>query len=149
MRNVRGGFTLIELMMVVAIISLLATIAFPKFANLVIRSKEAVLRGNLGALRSAVKIYYCDTEGIYPDSLNTLTIGNKYLDSFPRASIPTFPGHGTSNAVTGNNGLGLVDFNGASSLWYYEFYPGFPTVRGKVYVNCTHADSRGAIWSNE
>ncbi|HND64395.1 MAG TPA: prepilin-type N-terminal cleavage/methylation domain-containing protein, partial [Elusimicrobiota bacterium] len=59
----RSGFTLIELMLVVAIIGLLAAIAVPKFANLVIKAKEASTRGKLGTVRSALSIYYADNEG--------------------------------------------------------------------------------------
>ena len=53
-------------MLVVAIIGLLAAIAIPKFANLVVKAKEASIKGKLGTLRSAISIYYADNEGIYP-----------------------------------------------------------------------------------
>ena len=61
-----GGFTLIELMLVVAIVALLAAIAIPKFADLIDKSREAAMKGNLGVLRSALSIYYADNEGLYP-----------------------------------------------------------------------------------
>src|SRR3954454_322818 len=74
------GFTLIELMIVVAIIGILAAVAIPKFADLVTKSKEAAVKGTLGALRSAVSIYYGDLEGNYPGNLFTaMTTGNKYM----------------------------------------------------------------------
>ena len=60
----RGGFTLIELMIVVAIIGLLAAIALPKFANLVTKAREATIKGKLGSLRSALSLYYADTAGL-------------------------------------------------------------------------------------
>lgn len=60
------GFTIIELMLVSAIIGLLASIAIPKFANLIDKSRESTLKGSLGSLRSALEIYYVDNEGIYP-----------------------------------------------------------------------------------
>ncbi len=60
------GFTLIELMLVVAIIGLLAAIAIPKFGNLVIKAREASVKGALGTLRSAISIYYANNEGQYP-----------------------------------------------------------------------------------
>ena len=65
------GLTLIELMIVVAIIGILAAVALPKFAQLIEKSREAATKGNLGALRSAVFIYYGDHEGVQPDTLDT------------------------------------------------------------------------------
>jgi prepilin-type N-terminal cleavage/methylation domain-containing protein len=60
------GFTLIELMIVAAIIAILAMIALPKFSNLIDRAREASTKGNLGALRSALSIYQADNEGQSP-----------------------------------------------------------------------------------
>ena len=60
------GFTLIELMLVVAIIGLLAAIAIPKMANLIDKAREAALKASLGTLRSAIAIYYADNEGFFP-----------------------------------------------------------------------------------
>lgn len=68
LRKVKG-FTLIELMIVVAIIGILAAVAIPKFADLVTKSKEAGVKGNIGSVRSAISIYYGDNEGVIdPDS---------------------------------------------------------------------------------
>lgn len=83
MINKKSGFTLIELMMVVAIISILSSVALPKFANMVRRSREAATRGNLGAIRSAISIYYSENEGQIPHSLNALFVNNKYMSSIP------------------------------------------------------------------
>lgn len=87
MRGQTLGFTLIELMMVVAIIGLLGAIVLPKFADLIDRSREAALKGQLGSLRSALSIYYEDNEGISPayDGFNPLLYGmyhlnGKYID---------------------------------------------------------------------
>ncbi|HNG45518.1 MAG TPA: prepilin-type N-terminal cleavage/methylation domain-containing protein, partial [Elusimicrobiota bacterium] len=92
------AFTLIELMLVVAIIGLLSAIALPKFANLVIKAKEAALKGKLGALRSAISIYYANNEGVWPYDLNhfsgTITpLVPRYVDEVPSIQIPTVPSH--------------------------------------------------------
>jgi type II secretory pathway pseudopilin PulG len=49
-------------MLVVAIIGILAAIAIPQFSNMTTKSKEGATKGNLGALRSALQIYFGDNE---------------------------------------------------------------------------------------
>jgi general secretion pathway protein G len=139
-RDRPSGFTLIELMLVVAIIGLLATIAIPRFAGLIIKSKEAAVKGQLGGLQSAISIYYSDNEGIFPSSpLDGLTVGSKYIDAIATISIPTVPAHAPSNRV----GNSLSDWFGApgSGAWKYNFGTGALT------VHCNHPDSTGRVWS--
>jgi len=53
-----NGFTLIELVMVIVIIGILAAVAIPKFVDLSAQAKNGATKGALGAMRSAVSIYY-------------------------------------------------------------------------------------------
>lgn len=55
MKNVQKGFTLIELMIVVAIIAILAAIAIPQYQTYVIRSQVARVMGEAGDLKVAVE----------------------------------------------------------------------------------------------
>jgi prepilin-type N-terminal cleavage/methylation domain-containing protein len=137
-----GGFTLTELMLVVAIIGIIAAITAPKFADMVIKSKEAVVKGSLGALRSAITIYYADTEGVFPRKMQlstALSTGSKYLDRLPYAEVPRPGSHGNNNAEA----LSMDDFAGGSraGVWYYL------SSEGHVVVNCTHTDTKGSTWS--
>ena len=75
------GFTLIELMVVMAIVATLLTIAVPRYFGSLERSKEAVLKENLYQMRDAISKYYAD-KGRYPESLDSLAT-DKYLRQVP------------------------------------------------------------------
>jgi len=72
---------LIELLVVMAIIALLLTLAIPRYFGSLERSKEAVLREDLFQLRDAIGKYYGD-KGKYPESLDALA-SEKYLRKVP------------------------------------------------------------------
>ena len=79
------GFTLLELMVVMAIIATLMTIAMPRYFNSLETSKETTLRQSLAAMREALDHYYGDT-GRYPDSLDQL-VEQRYLRNPPMDPI--------------------------------------------------------------
>lgn len=79
--NRYSGFTLVELLVVMAIIALLLSMAMPRYFNSVEKSREAVLRENLAITRQALDKYYGDN-GKYPDTLEQL-VSRKYLRSLP------------------------------------------------------------------
>ena len=66
-----NGFTLIELVIVLAVISLLLTIAMPRYFHSVDKSKQTILKSNLASTRDALDKYYSDT-GKYPEQLAAL-----------------------------------------------------------------------------
>jgi len=77
----RAGFTLIELMVVLAIIAMLLSIAAPRYLGSLERSKEAVLKEDLYQLRDAIAKYLGD-KGRYPESLETLA-AERYVRKVP------------------------------------------------------------------
>jgi general secretion pathway protein G len=76
-----GGFTLIELMVVMALIVILASIGLTVYTNSVTRAKESVLKEDLFRLRDGIDQYYSD-KGKYPATLQDL-VSDKYLRSIP------------------------------------------------------------------
>ena len=77
----KKGYTLLELMIVVAIVSILVTLAIPTFQQSAMKAKEAALKQNLFTMRAVLDQYYAD-RGDYPASLETL-VEEKYLRAIP------------------------------------------------------------------
>jgi general secretion pathway protein G len=81
------GFTLIELMIVIAIMGVLLSIAAPNLKQAIIRAREAVLQEDLFQIREAIDQYYTDN-GKYPaalgDLINTQEKTKSYLRAIPK-----------------------------------------------------------------
>lgn len=75
------GFTLIELMVVMAIVSVLLAIALPIYSKSITRAKESVLRNNIFTLRSVIDEYTVDKQKA-PESLQDL-VSEGYLRQIP------------------------------------------------------------------
>lgn len=75
------GFTLVELLVVMAIIGILASIGIPMLLSTPIKAKEAALKENLFTFRSCLDQYKAD-KGRYPESLEVL-VQEKYIRKVP------------------------------------------------------------------
>lgn len=148
-RRLFKGFTLIELMLVVAIIGLLAAIALPKFADLVVKAREASVKGSLGALRSALSIYYADNEGQNPSYIavaDALTLGGRYLDEIPVMRSPQ--GYHASSRILNRAASPPPAVMDGSAGWFYLGFPGWNDGGPQaLVVSCTHTDSKGTTWT--
>ena len=140
-KSKKSGFTLIELMIVVAIIGILAAIAIPKFAELIRKSGEGASKGNLGSIRSSLSIYYGDMEGQYPAQIAGLTVAGKYLATIPLAKTPSY--HSDSSAET-DGSMATIQTDGGG--WGYNNVVG-DTNMGNMLVRCTHTDTKGSVWT--
>jgi len=77
-----SGFTLVELIIVVAMIGILAAITAPQFSQAPKKAREAVLKTNLHVMREAIDQYFAD-KARYPESLETL-VNDGYIRNVPK-----------------------------------------------------------------
>lgn len=80
-RRAVKAFTLIELLIVLAIVALMLSLALPRYIRGVDSAKETLLRDNLRAVRVTIQNFYGDT-GRYPESLDEL-VERRYLLALP------------------------------------------------------------------
>lgn len=119
-----GGFTLVELLVVIVVLAVLAAIALPKFMDSSARSKESALKSDLKILRNAITLYKTDTD-LYPLTLADLAA----------MAAPT----------QGNNGTGDVALT--ASKWHGPYLQAVPTdpVSGSAF---TYTKTTGALVSS-
>lgn len=145
-RNKQKGFTMIELMIVVAIIGILAAIALPKFADMIEKSREGSTKGNVGALKSANSIYYGDQQGIWPTTLNAATNYrySLYLDNIPQVKVTGKFDNSTTTSPVGSD-VSMLSAGVAPAAqnigWAYD------STNGLSFVNSTLKDSKKVPYS--
>lgn len=147
------GFTLLELMIVVAIIGVLAAVAIPKFANLVEKSREGATKGNISAIMAAIRIYYSDNNSKWPENIADVSF-QKYIGTLPPVKVTHwFGGHtlsGTCNTVEIDRDMpgkgkgkayGIDKFKNNTDGWRYD------ADTGDVWVNNAQTDTIGVPYT--
>jgi general secretion pathway protein G len=111
----RNGFTLIELMIVMAIIVILISVAIPFYQKSIVRAKESVLHNNLSAMRNAIDEYAYDKQKA-PQQLSDL-VSEGYLRDVPK------------DPITGTNDWKIIMEDASSSVDSSE--PGIFDIRSE------------------
>lgn len=105
------GFTLMELLAVLFIVALLASLSAPLVSSSITRAKEAALLETLAVTRRSIDAYYSDND-VYPETLETL-VDEKYLRTLPH---DPFIGDSASwLLVFAEEGGGILDLHSVSS----------------------------------
>ncbi len=109
MKRRESGWTLIELLIVITLVMILASLALTQYRGTILSAKEAALKSDLFLMRDAIDQYYAD-KGRYPESLQTL-VSESYLRAIPRdpftnssdtwQTVNAEPEPGATSAATG------------------------------------------------
>jgi len=99
-----GGFTLLELVVVIGIVALLVGIASVSYSAAQLRTRDARRKADLNAMKDALEQYYSATSFVYPTG--DCTVAKTYLKS----GWPVDPIGGASYTYTGTTGCAAASY---------------------------------------
>ena len=151
MKNLKKGFTLIELMIVVAIIAILAVVAAPKFGQQLKKAKDSKAISLVGTYRSALTMHAADNEAVYATSFSAL---QKYVDA--KTITTSYDSNGSAaltsttfaNQTTSISAMVGTSSSSAINKPYAQFgIHGDTTESNIVFATGAGSDTKGVAWS--
>ncbi len=140
MKRLEKGFTLIELMIVVAIIAILAAVAAPRFGSQIKKAKDAKGLALIGNWRSGSNLYYAD-ETEYATSLGAIAVNN--LDQSTQNGTYFVAAGGEVEVGTGEAGTASQKFDGKKVAKF-----SYSSTEGSITITTNDADTKGTSWSS-
>ncbi|MBN1595930.1 hypothetical protein JW933_08410 [candidate division FCPU426 bacterium] len=151
-----SGFTYLEIAIFIALLGILAALAYPYLQDLREKAREAATKANISAIKAAISIYYGDHEGIWPTRLDVadktpgygfgdyLPVMPKVLMTHPEDSAKSPAGNEvTYKSFTDENSLAVPDSYGTG--WRYDGPEQSNT--GRIWVNSSFRDTRGVSYT--
>ena len=124
--NKQGGFTLIELVIIIVVLGILAAVAIPKYQDLTSEAKEASARAALGGIRSGITIFYAN-EAVTTGTATWPTLGELVMaQGIPRN--PYQPDTNAPDSICTGVTRGVLVAGGRGG-WCYE------PVTGEIWPN--------------
>ena len=142
----RSGFTLIEIMMVVIILGVLATVVIGMFGNTSSDASESALKDDLRSIRGALQIYYAQ-HGTYPALATFETQMTQYSDTNGTTSATPSSAYHYGPYMISMPALPLGQNHGQTTVTGATYADGFgwqydPT-SGDFRANCTDTENDG------
>ena len=165
-----SGFTLIELMVAIVIISIISFITVPKFLFMITAAKQATTKGYIATMRSVTDLYYSDnvfypyqyaslpytdTDGLACDTIKTQEQkkNNVWVPKYMSRWIPAIrvgekPWVSTTTGKMHEKGndLRVLDLLPGSTPYVNHDWPEeiiYARTNGQIYVNCNLTDKDG------
>jgi MSHA pilin protein MshA len=152
MRSNQGGFTLVELVVVIVILGILAATAFPRFINLTSDARSAAAAGMAGGLRSAVTLVQARYQATGSFSATTVTMADGTTVAVSTGATGGFPTSalaGIGNAMRCESGSACNGFIWAVANDVATFtQAGAPTACNVTYDAATGVVTNNATTAN-
>src|SRR4051794_5355506 len=153
----RGGFSMIELVIVVVIIGIIAAIAIPRMSRGSAAAADSAVAQNVQVIRSAIDLYQTEHNGVYPTAVASITVADLLLKYSNLAGDNVSATKDTTNGIIygpylrtipqitvgsrkGSNGIAAADAAGIA--WLYD------SSTGSVTANATGNDGAGKAYSS-
>ncbi len=140
------GFTLMELLIVTAIIGIVAYVSILQYVGLIEKTAEGATKGGLGTLRTAASIYYGNHDGNWPTTLDDTPSAefSRYVTHLPLVQATGRFDPNTHMRPRGRivKAAGFREVpRGQNVGWLYD------SSTGNIYVNSTLRDSKSVPYS--
>ena len=148
----RGGFSMIELVIVIVIIGIIAAIAIPRMSRGSAAAADSAVAQNLSILRNGIDLYQTEHNGVFPTAVGSVTVAD-LLTKYSNLGGTTVSDTKTSTCIYGpyvraiptmtvGSLKGEATIGASATAWLYD------DATGAVTANASGSDSAGKAYSS-